>query len=191
MENIVYVFLGLTILFVLIVFLGVLKLIKTLRNLNQNLELLPPILLNIKGSSERLQENLEASQKALENLNHLLSELKILPRIVEEIGVSVKDFEAFLKGQIEVVKDDLHFSLEDLREILKDFKGVSLEVRERTKQVSQSLDPVIKELSESAQTGAQLLENLNTSLKKTYIEVSAITTGVSEVLKGVRRILKI
>jgi uncharacterized protein YoxC len=191
MENIVYVFLGLTILFVLIVFLAVLKLNKTLRNLNQNLELLPPILLNIKGSSERLQENLEASQKALENLNHLLSELKILPRIVEEIGVSVKDFEAFLKGQIEVVKDDLHFSLEDLREILKDFKGVSLEVRERTKQVSQSLDPVIKELSESAQTGAQLLENLNTSLKKTYIEVSAITTGVSEVLKGVRRILKI
>ncbi len=191
MENIVYVFLGLTILFVLIVLFGVLKLVKTLKNLNQSLELLPPILLNIKGSSERLQDNLEASQRALENLNHLLSELKILPGIVEEIGASVKDFEAFLKGQIEVVKDDLHFSLEDLREILKDFKGVSLEVRERTKQVSQSLDPVIKGLSESAQTGAQLLEGLNTSLKKTYIEVSAITTGVSEVLKGLRRVLKI
>ncbi len=191
MENIVYIFLGLTILFVFIVLIGVLKLIQTLKNLNQNLELLPPVLLNLKNSSEKLQENLEVSKSTLENLNHLLSELKIVPRIVEEIGASIKDFEAFLKGQVEVVKDDLHFSLEDLREILKDFKGVSLEVSEKTKKLSQSLDPVIKGLSESAQTGAQLLENFNTTLKKTYIEVSAITTGVSEVLRGLRRIIKI
>ncbi|BAU23280.1 hypothetical protein THC_0895 [Caldimicrobium thiodismutans] len=191
MENIVYIFLGLTILFVFIVLIGVLKLIQTLKNLNQNLELLPPVLLNLKNSSEKLQENLEVSKSTLENLNHLLSELKIVPRIVGEIGASIKDFEAFLKGQVEVVKDDLHFSLEDLREILKDFKGVSLEVSEKTKKLSQSLDPVIKGLSESAQTGAQLLENFNTTLKKTYIEVSAMTTGVSEVLRGLRRIIKI
>lgn len=191
MENIVYIFLGLTFLFVFIVSIGVMKLMQTLKNLNQNLELLPPVLLNLKSSSEKLQENLEVSKSTLENLNHLLSELKIVPRIVEELGVSIKDFEAFLKGQVEVVKDDLHFSLEDLREILRDFKGVSLEVKEKTKQVSQGLDPIIKGLSESAQTGAQLLENFNTSLKKTYIEVSAITTGVSEVLKGLKRVLKI
>lgn len=191
MVDFSYIYLGLAILGLLILFFIALKISKVSKNLNQNLELLPPLLMNLKTASERLQENLEVSKGTFEKVNHLLEELRVVPRIVEEIGASVKDLEAFLKGQIETIKDDLHFTIEDFREILKDAKGVTQEIKGKTLQFTEGVDPLIKSVHESAHTLKMLLDSVNTGLKRTLIEVNAITTGISEILKGVKRILKI
>lgn len=191
MDYLAYVFLALAGLAVLILLVMAIKIAKLVKNLNRNLELLPALIMNLKSSSEKLNDNLDLSQKTLETLNHLLGELKIVPRVVEELGNSVKDFETFLKGQVEVVKDDLHFVLEDSRVILRDVKEISSEVKEKTFQVSHNLDPLLKSLSDTVEVSKLFLDNLNNTLKKTYVEISAITTGVTEVFKGIRRLIKI
>lgn len=189
--DLAYVYLVLAIIAVLILFFIALKISKVTKNFNHNLELLPSLLMNLKSSSEKLQENLEVSKNTLERVNQLLEELKIVPRVIEEIGVSIKDLEAFLKGQIETIKDDLHFTIEDLREILKDTKTVSTELKGKTLEISQGVDPLIKSINESANTLKVLLDSVNSTLKKTVIEVNAIGAGISEVLRGLRRIIKI
>ncbi|MGC8872396.1 MAG: hypothetical protein ACP5QC_05930 [Caldimicrobium sp.] len=191
MLDLSYIYVALTIFAVLILFFIALKISKLSKNLNQSLELLPPLLLNLKSASEKLQENLEVSKETFEKLNHLLEELKIVPRVVEEIGASVKDLEAFLKGQIETIKDDLHFTIEDLRDILKETKSISSELKGKTLQLTQGVDPLIKSLTESATTVKLLLDTVNTSLKKTVIEVNALTAGISEILKGLKRVFKL
>lgn len=191
MDYLAYVFLVLAGLAVLILLVMAIKIAKLVKNLNRNLELLPALIMNLKSSSEKLNNNLDLSQRTLENLNHLLGELKIVPRVVEELGNSVKDFEAFLKGQVEVVKDDLHFVLEDSRVVLRDVKEISSEVKEKTLQISQNLDPLLKSLSETVEVSKLFLDNLNNTLKKTYVEISAITTGVAEVFRGIRKLIKI
>ncbi len=189
--DLAYIYLVLAIIAVLILFFIALKISKVTKNVNQNLELLPPLLINLKSSSERLQENLEVSKSTLEKINQLLEELKIVPRVVEEIGVTIRDLEAFLKGQIETVKDDIHFTIEDVREILKDTKSVSSELKGKALEITKGVDPLIKTLNDSANTLRVLLESVNSGLKKTVIEINAITAGVSEVLRGLKRILKI
>jgi len=191
MLDLSYVYLALAVLALLILFYIALKISKVIKNLNQNLELLPPLLMNLRSSSEKLQETLEIMRGTGEKLHTLLEELRVVPRIVEEVGESLKDLEAFLKGQIETVKDDLHFTLEDLRVVVKDTQAISQELKNKTLQVSQGVDPLIRSLTESASTVKLLLDNLNSGLKKTVIEVSAVTTGVSEVLRGLKRLLKI
>ena len=191
MLDLSYIYLALTVFAVLILFFIALKISQLSKNLNRNLELLPPLLINLKTSSEKLQENLEVSKDTFEKLNHLLEELKIVPRVVEEIGATVKDLEAFLKGQIETIKDDLHFTIEDLRDILKETKSISSELKGKTLQLTQGVDPLIKSLTESATTVKFLLDTVNTSLKKTVIEVNALTAGISEILKGLKRVFKL
>ncbi len=191
MLDLSYIYVALTIFAVLILFFIALKISKLSKNLNQSLELLPPLLLNLKSASEKLQENLEVSKETFEKLNHLLEELKIVPRVIEELGATVKDLEAFLKGQIETIKDDLHFTIEDLRDILKETKSISSELKGKTLQLTQGVDPLIKSLNESATTVKILLDSLNTSLKNTVIEINAITAGILEILRGFKRIFKL
>lgn len=191
MDPIVYIFLGLAILAVLILLFVAIKISGVVRNVNRNLEILPGLIHDLKVSAEKLSENLELSKDTLSNLNHILSELKILPRIVEELGSSIKEFESFLKGQIEVVKDDLHYTLEESRDILKDVKAITTEVRDKTLQVTQNFDPLIKSLFETMDTGKHILDSLNTALKKTYVETSAIISGISELFSGIRKIFRI
>ncbi|MCS7150364.1 MAG: hypothetical protein RMI93_06470 [Caldimicrobium sp.] len=191
MDPIVYIFLGLAILAVLILLFVAIKISGVVRNVNRNLEILPGLIHDLKVSAEKLGENLELSKETLGNLNHILSELKILPRIVEELGSSIKEFESFLKGQIEVVKDDLHYTLEESRDILKDVKALTTEVRDKTLKVTQNFDPLIKSLSETLDTGKHILDSFNIALKKTYVETSAIISGISELFCGIRKILRI
>lgn len=189
--DLVYVYLVLAIITVLILFFIAFRISKVTKNLNQNLELLPSLLINLKGSSEKLQENLEVSKKTLEKVNQFLEELKILPRVVEEIGVSIKDLEDFLKGQIETIKDDLHFTLEDLREILKDTKTVSSELKGKTLEITKGVDPLIKSFNDSANTIKVFLDSVNTGLKKTALEFNALSAGFSEILRGLKKIIKL
>lgn len=191
MEYVVYLFLGISILALIILFVFTLKISQLVNRLNNNLVLIPSLIENLKLTTEKIQDNLEITKTTINNLNNLITELKVLPPIIEEVGHSIKDLEAFLKGQVEVVKDDLHFTLEDLREILKDTKSISLEVKTRTMQVSQGMEPLVNELTESFHLGKQVLEHLNHMLKKTSIEINALSVGVSEVIRGLKKILKI
>lgn len=191
MEYIVYIFLGLSVLALLILFVVAVKISQLVNRLNDSLVLLPALIEKLKSSTEKLQDNLETSKTALENLNHIITELKIVPSILNEVKDTIKDFENFLQGQIEVIKDDLHFTLEDVREILKDTKSVSTEIKNRTLQVSQGLDPLLKELTGTLSLGKQFLEQFNVTIKKAYIEVNALSTGLSEIVKGLKKILKI
>lgn len=191
MEYLEYIYLSLAGVAVLILLYIAIKISGLVRNVNRQLDLLPPLLINLRSSSEKLNENLELSQKTLENLNNLLLELKIVPRVVEELGNSVKDLEAFFKGQIEVLKDDLHFTLEDTRTILRDVKEVSSELKGKTLKLSHNLDPLLQSISETSETAKIFLDNLNNTLKKTFIEINAITAGVAEIVKGVRKILRL
>ncbi len=187
----IYTFLGLAVLFVLIVLIVALKIFKTLKRVDRNLELLSPVVFNLKEVSEKLKDNLDLSKTTLENLNQLITELRILPGIIDEIGKSAKDFFIFLKGQVEIIKDDIHFTLEDTQGIVKDLKEISSKTQEKIAYFSQSVNPLIQKFSETANTLTLLLESLNTGLKKSYIEISAFTTGVSEIVKGLKKILKI
>ncbi|MEM1804277.1 MAG: hypothetical protein QXR80_07245 [Desulfurococcaceae archaeon] len=189
MEYLEYVYLTLAGLAVLILLFIAVKISGLVRNINRQLDLLTPLLTNLKSSSEKLNDNLELTQRTLENLNNLLQELKIVPKVVEELGRSIKDFEAFFKGQIEVLKDDIHFTLEDTRTILKDVKEVSSELKGKTLKLTQNLDPLLNSITEASETARIFLDNLNNTMKKTFIEVGAITAGVSEIIRGVRRIL--
>ncbi|MCS7198833.1 MAG: hypothetical protein N2327_06310 [Caldimicrobium sp.] len=191
MEILVYVFLGLAILAVLILLIIAVKISTLVKKINRNLEILPGLIAELKTSAEKLNENFDLSKNTFNNLNHILSELKILPKIVEELSMSIKDFEAFLKGQIEVVKDDLHFTLEESREILKDVKTITSEVKGKTLQVAHDLEPLVGSLSETFDLGRQILDDFNRSLKKIYIETSAVITGISELLSGIKRVLRI
>jgi len=189
MEYLEYVYLTLAGLAVLILLFIAVKISGLVRNINRQLDLLTPLLTNLKSSSEKLNDNLELTQRTLENLNNLLQELKIVPKVVEELGRSIKDFEAFFKGQIEVLKDDIHFTLEDTRTILKDVKEVSSELKGKTLKLTQNLDPLLNSITEASETARIFLDNLNNTMKKTFIEVGAITAGVSEIIRGIRRIL--
>lgn len=189
MEYLEYVYLTLAGLAVLILLFIAIKFSVLVRNINRQLDLLPPLLTNLKSSSEKLNDNLELTQRTLENLNNLLQELKIVPKVVEELGRSIKDFEAFFKGQVEVLKDDIHFTLEDTRTVLKDVKEVSSELKGKIFKLTQNLDPLLNSITETSETARIFLDNLNNTMKKTFIEVSAITAGVSEIIRGVRRIL--
>lgn len=191
MEYLEYIYLSLAGTAVLILFFIAIKISGLVKNINRQLDLLPPLLMNLRSSSEKLNDNLELTQKTLENLNNLLQELKIVPRVVEELGTSIKELESFFKGQLEVLKDDLHFTLEDTRTILKDVKEVSSELKGKTLKLSHNLDPLLQSISDTTETAKILLDNLNNTLKKTFIEINAITAGVAEIIRGVRKILRI
>ncbi|MFN4196468.1 MAG: hypothetical protein ACK4FM_00465 [Caldimicrobium sp.] len=191
MEYIVYVFLGLSVVALLILFVIAVKITQLVNRLNDGLVLLPALIEKLKSSTEKLQDNLNTSKGTLENLNHIISELKIVPSILNEIKDTINDFEKFLQGQIEVIKDDLHFTLEDAREVLKDAKSISTEIKNRTVQVSQGLDPLLKEVTSTLSTGKQFIEHFNLTIKKAYIEINALTTALSEIVKGFKKILKI
>ncbi|MFN3407119.1 MAG: hypothetical protein ACK4UR_06235 [Caldimicrobium sp.] len=191
MEYIVYVFLGLAVSALLILFVVAIKVSQLVNRLNDSLVLLPALIEKLKFSTEKLQDNLDVAKGTLENLNQIISELKIVPSILNEVKDTIKDFENFLQGQIEVIKDDLHFTMEDVREILKDTKSVSTEIKNRTIQVSQGLDPLLKEFTSTLSMGKQFLEHFNLSIKKAYIEINAISTGLSEIVKGFKKIFKI
>ncbi len=174
----------------LIVFLWlVINIIKTLRRLNQNLELLPGVIMNLKTTSERANETLETANASIKNLNSLVEELKILPKIIAEVGESLKEFEVFLKGQIEVLKDDVHFTIEDSRAILSDLKKVSSEVQTNIDELNKAIHPLIKNVKETAETGSLILLDLNKSIKTVYVEASALTAGLTELLSGLKKIL--
>lgn len=190
MDYVVYIFLGIATLALIILFVLAIKISQLVNRLNNNLILLPSLIEELKFTTGKIQDNLEISKTTLNNLNNLITELKVLPGIIEEVGHSIKDLESFLKGQVEIVKDDLHFVFEDLRDILRDTKNISLEVKTRTMQISQGAEPLIKELSESFLLGKQVLEHFNHILKKTYIEINALSAGISEVIQGFKKILK-
>lgn len=191
MEYLEYVYLSLAGIAVLILLFIAIKISSLVKNVNRQLDLLPPLLINLRSSSEKLNENLELTQKTLENVNALLQELKIVPKVVEELGNSIKDFEAFFRGQIEVLRDDIHFAVEDTRNILRDIKEVSSELRGKTLKLSHNLDPLLQSLSETSETAKLFLDNLNNTLKKTFIEVNAITAGISEIVRGIRKIFRL
>ncbi len=174
----------------LIIFLWLaVNVVKTLRRVNQNLELLPGIIMNLKTTSERANETLETANTSIKNLNSLVEELKIFPKIIAEVGESLKEFEVFLKGQIEVLKDDVHFTLEDSRAILSDFKKVSSEVRTNIEELNQAIHPLIKNVKETAEAGSLILSDLNKSIKTVYVEASALTAGIIEILSGLKKLL--
>jgi len=174
----------------LIIFLWlVINIIKTLRRVNQNLELLPGVIMNLKTTSEKANETLETANASIKNLNSLVEELKILPKIIAEVGESLKEFEVFLKGQIEVLKDDVHFTLEDSRAILSDLKKVSSEVKTNIDELNKAIHPLIKNVKETAETGSLILSDLNKSIKTMYVEASALIAGLTELLSGLKKIL--
>ncbi|MFN3921692.1 MAG: hypothetical protein ACK4K4_04775, partial [Caldimicrobium sp.] len=129
MDYVVYIFLGIATLALIILFVLAIKISQLVNRLNNNLILLPSLIEELKFTTGKIQDNLEISKTTLNNLNNLITELKVLPGIIEEVGHSIKDLESFLKGQVEIVKDDLHFVFEDLRDILRDTKNISLEVK--------------------------------------------------------------
>ncbi len=175
-------------LFIILFFWLVLSVVNSTKKINQTLSNLTPLINGLQENSARINETLETVKVSLEHLNRLIDELQIVPRVVSEIGESIKDFEGFLKNQVETVKDDLHFTLAETKEVISDLKAVTSETRKRAETLTQSIDPLIRSVKETVDTTNLLLSTYNQKFKGLYVEVSALTAGAKEIIWGIKRL---
>ncbi len=187
METLIFVLIILALILIGFLIYLAFKVNKVIDELHENLSYLPLILEEFKGTSGKINENLDTFKSTVENINNLVLDLKVLPKILEEIGESVKDFKAFLKGQIESVSDELKFFIEDFKDTAHNVKEVSDKIRVAVK----SVDPLIEVVRETTQTSSTVLTSLNKELKKIYIEISALISGIVEFSKTLKDVLKL
>lgn len=185
METLIFVLIILALILIGFLIYLAFKVNKIVEELHENLSQLPSILEELKGIGGKINENLNTFKLTIENVNNLIVDLKVLPKILEEVGETIKDFKAFLKGQIESVTDEVKFLIEDTKETAHNVR----EVTDRFRVAVKSIDPLIEGIRETVQISSTILTSINKEIKKLYIELSALVSGIMEFSKTLKSII--